>query len=155
MRNLVIVSPVKNIKKLSQCLKPANTLKKSPASLMRTARKGNVLAQMTSTTVKRGYTNYYQESLLTNTRPMSATQSWAPPRPTGTTCFARCVRQSTPSVMWLRVRTLGRLLSIYLYPSGNSSRVESSDSGELAAALDNFDNCVILNPVSYNDKIVR
>merc|ERR1719225_1462583 len=38
---------------------------------------------------------------------------------------------------------------------GNSSRVESSDSGELAAALDNFDNCVILNPVSYNDKIVR
>ena len=42
-----------------------------------------------------------------------------------------------------------------LYPSGNSSRVESSDSGELAAALDNFDNCVILNPVSYNDKIVR
>ena len=42
-----------------------------------------------------------------------------------------------------------------LYPSGNSSRVESSDSGELAAALDNFDNCVILNPVSYNDKILR
>ena len=67
----MIVSPVKNIKKLSQCLKPANTLKKSPASLMRTARKGNVLAQMTSTTVKRGYTNHYQESLLTNTKMIS------------------------------------------------------------------------------------
>merc|ERR1719312_1278001 len=38
---------------------------------MRTARKGNVLAQMTSTTVKRGYTNHYQESLLTNTKMIS------------------------------------------------------------------------------------
>lgn len=67
----MIVSPVRNIKKLSQCLKPANTLKKSPLSLMRTARKGNILAQMTSTTVKRGYTNHYQESLVTNTKMIS------------------------------------------------------------------------------------
>ena len=73
MRNLVIVSPVRNIKRLSQCLKPANTLKKSPLSLMRTARKGNILAQMTSTTVKSGYTNanHYQESLVTNTKMIS------------------------------------------------------------------------------------
>ena len=71
MRNLVILSPVKNAKKLSQCLKPANTQKKSPMSLMRTARKGNILAQMTSTTNKRGQTNHYQESLMNNTKMIS------------------------------------------------------------------------------------
>ena len=73
MRNLVILSPVKNAKKLSQCLKPANTQKKSPMSLMRTARKGNILAQMTSTTNKRGHTNQnqYQESLMNNTKMIS------------------------------------------------------------------------------------
>ena len=39
--------------------------------------------------------------------------------------------------------------------AGNPSRVEETGAGELAAALDQFENSVIVNPVTYQDKVVR
>merc|ERR1719431_2061543 len=38
---------------------------------------------------------------------------------------------------------------------GKNVRVENGGSGELAAALDDFDNCVIINPVSYDEGRAR
>ena len=38
---------------------------------------------------------------------------------------------------------------------GNSTHVDSLGAGELASALDHFDNCCIINPVTYDDKLVR
>ena len=39
--------------------------------------------------------------------------------------------------------------------AGNVTRVDNHGAGELASALDTFDNCIILNPVTYNDNIAR
>ena len=39
--------------------------------------------------------------------------------------------------------------------AGNPSRVEETGAGELAAALEQFENSVIVNPVTYQDKAVR
>ena len=38
---------------------------------------------------------------------------------------------------------------------GNSPRVDNSGAGELSSALDHFDNRVIINPVSFEDRLVR
>jgi len=38
---------------------------------------------------------------------------------------------------------------------GNSPRVDNSGAGELSSALDHFDNSVIINPVSFEDRLVR
>ena len=76
MKTKVTKSPVADEKKLTVCLKSAAT-KKSPLSLLKTTRKGNILTQMTSTTTKRTAarcptnTNQYQDSMLTNTRIIS------------------------------------------------------------------------------------
>ena len=39
--------------------------------------------------------------------------------------------------------------------AGNPSRVEETGAGELAAALDQFENSVIVNPVTFDDRVVR
>merc|ERR1719150_3252907 len=38
---------------------------------------------------------------------------------------------------------------------GNPSRVEETGAGELAAPLDQFENSVIVNPVTFDDRVVR
>ena len=38
---------------------------------------------------------------------------------------------------------------------GKNAGVDNSGTGELAAALDDFDNCVIINPLSYDDRSAR
>ena len=38
---------------------------------------------------------------------------------------------------------------------GKNAGVENSGAGELAAALDDFDNCVIINPLCYDDRSAR
>ena len=43
----------------------------------------------------------------------------------------------------------------YQLIEGEARSVESSGPGELASVLDVFDNIIILNPVSYDDRIAR
>jgi len=38
---------------------------------------------------------------------------------------------------------------------GKNTKVDNGGSGELAAALDDFDNCIIINPVSYDEGRAR